>query len=233
MRTHIREGIHGRLGVQRAAQSASSQRVADAHVLVSGHSAVGHLVVDLLVQDLRVSLLGGVRAYQTASGGAALASSTNSGEQNRADHHLHIGVVHGHDGVVAAQLQQGATKAALDSDADLASHVRAAGERNQVHAGILRYGLAARVRECGTESLPNVASAADGRADGARQVVASKNVADNLGHSHGAEGRGGGALPQVHVTTDLLVSMAPSQRTKVTIKKMQVRVDFRNERLPS
>ena len=51
---------------------------------------------------------------------------------------------------------------------------------------------------------PNVGPAADGRANGARKAVALKNLAHNFGHGHGAQWRGGCALPDVDVATNLL-----------------------------
>eukprot|EP00047_Mylnosiga_fluctuans_P013855 m.33831 g.33831 ORF g.33831 m.33831 type:complete len:546 (+) comp5145_c1_seq1:34-1671(+) len=179
--------LDGRLGVQRAAQDAGMQGVADLDLLVRRKQTRRHLVVHRLVQD------------QAAGGGAALAGGADGSEEHGTDGHVNVRVVHDNDCVVAAQLEERLAEAALDGDGDLAADARAAREADQVDLRVLGHLLA------------DLSTATDGGTDGAGQVVRLEDLADDVGDSDGAQRRRWGPLPQVHVAANKADGVVPAK----------------------
>eukprot|EP01136_Pigoraptor_vietnamica_P032356 Opistho-1_new@94111 len=148
--------------------------------------AVDEGLVDLLVE------------HQTARRRATLARGANGRKENRTNSKLDIGIVHHDECVVAAQFHNGLAKAALHGDIDLATHLCAAGERDEVHVLVLRHGLA------------DVSAAADERCNGARKLVALEHALDDARHSNRRKSDCRGRLPQAYVAADHRDGVVPA-----------------------
>ncbi len=110
---------------QRPHERVGIERIADAHLAVRG--------------DQPPFEFGGTRAmHQHAPrGGAALAGGSHRAEDDRRHREIEIGGFIDDDGVVAAELEQTLAEPLGDPHADLPSHMRRAGERDQGDAPVI------------------------------------------------------------------------------------------------
>lgn len=166
------------LGVERAAESAGLEGIADADRLVSLGELLNELVVDLLVDQ------------EAASSGAALAGSADSSKEDRAQSQVEISIVHNNNGVVASELEERLAEALGNSLADLAANGSGAGEGKETDTVILDHGLA------------DIGATGDQGAEGAGKAVLDKDLLEDLGHGDRGQVGGWGALPDDGVTAD-------------------------------
>ena len=104
--------------------------VADAHFAVGGFDAGNHFVLDRAVHD------------QAAQGGATLASSTHSREQDAAHGQVQVGARGQDHGVVATQFEDAAAETGSNTWAHFTTHAGAAGGADQRHARVVDHGFA-------------------------------------------------------------------------------------------
>ncbi len=107
---------HRLFGVQRPVQGVPLQRTAHPQLGKGLGQSLDDGVDEALMDD------------QPSGGGAALASSAGAGKERRSDDHVKVGVLADDDGIVPAQLQNGASEAALYGDAELPADRGAPGE---------------------------------------------------------------------------------------------------------
>lgn len=166
------------LGVERAAESTSLERIADTDRLVSLGELLNELVVDLLVEQ------------EAASGGAALTGSANGSKENGTESQVEISIVHDNNGVVASELEEGLAEALGNSLADLTTNGSGAGEGKETDTVVLDHGLT------------DIGATGNQGAKGTGKAVLDKDLLEDFGHSDGRQVGGWGALPDDGVTAD-------------------------------
>ena len=166
--------VRHRLGVHdRAHQRGGVARVADAHVLIRGDQPPLQLLADRLVRD------------DAAGAGAALPGRAHRAEQDGGEHQVHVGVGRHHDGVVAAQLEDGAAQPLPHNLRNPVAHPAAAGGRHQRDAPVVQQPVA-----------DGGAAPHRQREDGGIVPVRARHLRRDAGAGDRRERRLAGRLPQ-------------------------------------
>jgi hypothetical protein len=159
------------LGDQRPHEGVLVQRIADGDGGVGLDQLADDLVGDAVVQE------------EPAQGGAALARGADGGEEDGTDGQVQAGVGLDDDGVVAAQLEDGAAEAAGDGLGDVPTHLGGTGERDERNPWVVQHALAHRT------------AGADDGVEHAPDVVAIHDLVADVLHRDGGQRGGGGGLP--------------------------------------
>ncbi len=177
----LQGGLHlfDRGGVdERSAQRALGGRIADLDARVGGEEALLDLGRDLLVDE------------QSPRGRAALSSRADRAEEDRRHRELEVGVVHEHDRVVAAELEDRPAEARRDRLRDLPSDGSRTGERHERHARILEHLVA------------DFATRADAQRDQSAEAFGLEDGAQRIRHADRAQRGEARRLPQAGVAAD-------------------------------
>mmetsp|Transcript_29131 Transcript_29131/g.36123 ORF Transcript_29131/g.36123 Transcript_29131/m.36123 type:complete len:306 (-) Transcript_29131:176-1093(-) len=157
-------------------EGASSHGVADSHVLVRFDHASNEGVIDRVVEE------------DSAEGRAPLTTSADSGEYGTLKSEFQVRIWHDDRGVVASELEDGVTEAAVDVSADAAAHSSATREGDEGHARVLHHGIS-----------DGRAIASDDRHD-AVEAIGFQHVRDDFTEGDGDHGNGISTLPDDLVT---------------------------------
>ncbi|KAG1393877.1 hypothetical protein G6F59_014277 [Rhizopus arrhizus] len=177
-RQGVLPGVERHAVDQRADQVAAVQRGAEGGAGVGLVQALDQGVGDAFVHD------------QTARGGAALAGRADGAEDDAARGHVQVGGGADDDGVVAAQLQQAAAKAARHLLVDRAADLGRAGEADQRHATVIDHLF----RQRGTGIVD--------QEEDVREAGLAQRVVADLQRGDGGQRGLVGRLPDAHVATD-------------------------------
>ena len=139
------------------------QGVANADLLVRLGELVAHLVVDAAVND------------EASRGGATLTTRSNSAKHRRGNDHLEVRFRGDDDGVVSAQLQEGATETSSDSLCHNFAHADRACGRHEGNATV-----------CGHHFTHSVI-AVDDAACSSGEVVGLRHLVPNVLARDGAQ----------------------------------------------
>lgn len=137
---------------------------------------------------------------QSSGGGATLTASTNGSEENAAEGHLNVGIVHHNDGVVATEFEDGATEAAVDGLADSATDGGRASEGDQVQALVLSQQFTNATTVTRNSAVNTVGN-----------VESIKDALNDLGDGQRAQAGRRGALPDLAVAANERNSHVPAE----------------------
>ena len=157
---------------ERAHQRRGVERIADPHLRVGAHEAVGQLPRDALLDD------------DPPRRRAALPGRADRAEQDRARRQIEVRVLGDDDRVVAAELEDGAAEPLRHRRGDVLADLRGAGERDERQP---RGRSASARRRCGPGRSTSVKMP--------RSAVIGRDAVGDVLHRHRAERRRPGGLP--------------------------------------
>mmetsp|Transcript_55836 Transcript_55836/g.109297 ORF Transcript_55836/g.109297 Transcript_55836/m.109297 type:complete len:484 (+) Transcript_55836:1199-2650(+) len=184
----VEEPLPGSVVVERTAESALLQGVANRNSCVCLHEAALDLVVHLLVHE------------QPPQARAPLPTRPHCPEETPTDGQVQVRILHDHRSVVASKLQKHFPETLLDCDPDLAPSSAGTGEGDQVDSFVLRDLLPHTPVACAEDECPH------------GTVVPLQDPSDDLRQSQVGQGRRVCALPDVAVAADQGEGKVPSKR---------------------